>query len=296
MTRVGVVGLDTSHPPAFAEYIHEETTATIEAVWDGGDVRDDEFTESFCERFGATRYEQPTGMRDAVDAVMVLTVNWDTHRELAVPFLEAGVPTFVDKPMAGRLEDVEAIAAAATDAPLLGGSAIPYHPTIDDLPTGVPGRTLYTAGYNDPFYYGVHLVDTVRRLAATDWSVVESEPTPHEEVTVRFDDESTATLRLDGPSDDGAFGILDVGDRTRARLVDGDADAHQRMYASLLDGFLEAVREGESERDRLVDGASLLLAVHAVVENGYEVTPGDEALRQVHVDGSSFLADYAPYA
>jgi predicted dehydrogenase len=291
-TRIGIVGLDTSHPPAFADYLHTETDATVAAVWDGGDVREEAFVDSFCEEYGADRYDDPQGMIDAVDAAMVLTVDWDAHRELAVPFLAADVPTFVDKPLVGRVADAEAIAAAASETPLFGGSAIPFHPKLADVPTGHT-RTLSAAGYNDPFYYGVHLTDTVRRLVGDDWSAVEPAPGPRT-VAIRFEDGSTATLRLEGPPEDGDFGLLDVAERTRARLLDGDPDAHREMYGRFLDTFLERVREGGTDRDRLVDAARLLLATRAVLERGERVVPDSDALERVHADGRAFRDDYTP--
>lgn len=42
---------------------------------------------------------RPEEMVTAVDSVMILRDDWDTHLELATPFFEAGIPVFVDKPI-----------------------------------------------------------------------------------------------------------------------------------------------------------------------------------------------------
>ena len=296
MIEIGLIGLDTSHPEAFAGLLDERDDATVSAVWDGGAVRDDGYVREFCDEYGAKRYDEPTGMIGAVDAAMVLTVDWNTHRPLAVPFLEADVPTFIDKPIAGRREDIEALAAAAGGTPLFGGSAIPFHPALAEFPTAGRDRTIYCAGYNDPFYYGVHLTDTVSTLADDPWTVVSPQNRPEAVVDVEFENGSRATLQLDGPSDDGAFGILDVRDRTRTARIGNDSEEYERMYGRFIDAFVEAIRGERDGSARLLDGASLLLAVQTALETGEPVTPTHGKLGELHVDGEEFLADYAPYA
>jgi hypothetical protein len=291
--RVGLLGLDSSHPAAFADYFAECDEATIAAIWDGGAVRSAEYVETFGERHDAVVYDDPGAMADAVDAAMVLTVDWDTHRRLAVPFLDAGVPTFVDKPLAGRLDDVDALAAAAADTPLTGGSAIPFHPAIASFPPDRADRTLYCVGYDHPFYYGAHLIDTARRLASSDWRAVSPELGPGT-VGIAFENGTRAAIQLDGSEDDTTFGFLDVSDRTRTCTIDGDA-GYDAMYGRFLDRFLDAARNGHGDGDRLLDGASLLLAVSAALDTGDRITPGDDTLRRVHADGAAFLDGYGPY-
>jgi hypothetical protein len=295
MLDIGIVGLDTSHPEAFADRLDSHDEATVSAVWDGEDVRTPEHRDEFSERFGARQYEEPTGMYGAVDAVLILTANWDTHCPLAVPFLEAGVPTLIDKPLAGQLTDVESIANAANGTPLFGGSAVPFHPSIAELPVGGRERTLYCAGYNDPFYYGVHIVDTARLLADADWRAVTSGDGPGTVVTIDFENDTRAVCRLDGASENAAFGVLDVANQTRARQVSGDEQTLSVIYDRFIDAFLAAVNGERDDSERLIDGARLLLAVRAALETNGRITPTSRALERVSADGEAFLAKYEPY-
>lgn len=295
--EIGLVGLDSSHPEAFADVLSERDDATVAAVWDGGAVRSDEYAEEFCERHGANRYDDPAEMARAVDGAMVLTVDWDTHASLAEPFLAAGIPTFVDKPLAGSLADVEAIVDAARDsgAGLAGGSALPFHPAVSALAAGEGPRTVYCAGYGDPFFYGVHPVDVVRALVGADWTSVDPRSEPGQAVGARFEDGSAATVRFDGSEDDASFGVLSVGDRTRTAHVEGTEEELHRMYDPFVSAFVDVVEGRRDDRDRLVDGASLLLAVDAALESDELVTPGSDAVAAVAKDGAAFLADYSPY-
>jgi predicted dehydrogenase len=292
---IGIVGLDTSHPKAFADRLDSHGGTTVSAVWDGGAVRTTEHTNEFCERFEATQYDEPTGMCDAVDAAMVLTANWDTHCSLAVPFLETGIPTLIDKPLSGRLTDVEAIADAANGTSLFGGSAVPFHPSIAELPVDRRERTLYCAGYNDPFYYGVHIVDAARLLAGADWRAVTSGDGPGIVVTIDFENDTRAVCRLDGATENAAFGVLDVANQTRARQVSGDEQTLSVIYDRFIEAFLRAVHGERDDSERLIDGARLLLAVRAALETDSRITPTSPALRRVSADGDAFLANYEPY-
>ncbi|WP_231188212.1 Gfo/Idh/MocA family oxidoreductase [Haladaptatus sp. DYF46] len=296
MLDIGLVGLDTSHPEAFARLIDQRDDATVAAVWDGGAVRDDEYVRQFCAQYDATRYRNPTGMLGTVDAVMILTVNWNTHRPLAVPFLEADVPTFIDKPIAGRHEDIDAIAAAAGDTPLFGGSAIPFHPRLTAFPTAQPNRTVYCTGYNDPFYYGVHLTDTVGMLVRDTWTRVTPKNRPGSVVDIEFENDSHVTLQLEGPNENPAFGILDVHDRTRTARIGSGAEEYQQMYGDFLAAFLDSVRGERRANTRILNSASLLLAVQTALRTNQVITPSHAQLAEMHVESDEFLADYAPYA
>lgn len=293
MLRIGVLGLDTSHSETFAEAIASTGTASVTAVWDEGNVRDTSHLDRFCEAFDATPVDEPTDVIDHVDAVMVLSVDWDTHASLAVPFLEAGIPTFVDKPIAGRLEDIEAIADAASNAPLFGSSAVPFHPNITSLPRDRSPRTITATGFKDPFYYGAHLVQTVRSLTTADWTVVMPAADPGRTVEVVFDDGSHATLQFDTPSEETKYAVLDVTDSARTSVVDMEDDLKPKMYGAFIDAFLEVVRGGRDDTARLVDGAKLSLAANIALELHRPVTPTGDALADARLDGQAFREGYA---
>jgi hypothetical protein len=295
MNRIGILGLDSSHPEAFATILDGMDSMTVSAVWDDGDVRSTDYTRSFADRYDATVYDEPTDLVDCVDGVLVLTVNWDLHTSLAAPFLRAGIPTLIDKPIAGRLDDLETLVTLARDAPLFGSSAIPYHPSLDPFPTQQSGRMLCGAGYNHPFYYGAHLTDTIRRLAGDDWRSVTPTGNLGQTVNVVFENDTFATLRLDGPAEHGAFRLLDIGERTRTALIDSSPEEQKEMYGAYLTAFRDVVTGDRNESDRILDAASLLLAVHTALEVNESITPASRTLYDTHVDGNTFLETYQPY-
>lgn len=295
MHRLGILGLDSSHPDAFASILDEMDGVDVSAIWDGGDVRSPDHAESFAGTYDATLYDDPENLAADVDGALVLTVNWDSHLPLAATLLEAGVPTLIDKPIAGRLEDLDALADLSDAAPLFGGSSVAYHPALEEFPIRAPDRMLYGAGYNHPFYYGAHLTDTIHRLAGSNWITVSPAENLGQTVNVLFENDTYSTLRLDGPSDSGAFGFLDVSGRTRTALIDGGPVEREKMYTGYLSAFVDVIEGNVDPTGRVLDAASLLLAVHAALETGEPVTPLSDKLHDIHVDGQTFLESYRSY-
>ncbi|NGM70632.1 Gfo/Idh/MocA family oxidoreductase [Natronolimnobius sp. AArcel1] len=298
MIDIGILGLDTSHPGKFTEIFASDERTAVTAVWDGGDVRDTEHCEQFCREYDVTNYERPATMCGEVDAAVVTTVNWNTHRELAAPFLRNGTPVLIDKPIAGCVADVDAIveAARAGGAPLFGGSAVPFHPQFDVLETLPERRTVYCVGYNDPFYYGCHLVDSVRRIVDSNWLEIEPNDAPGTSVDVTFADGSYASLQFDGPDVDGTFAFLTTDEHhTHSITIESDADELDRMYRSYLDAFVDCIETGRDDRDQLVDAATLLLGVQAALTTDDVVSPESDALADSVVDSTAFVSQYSPY-
>lgn len=290
--RIAILGLDTSHAETFADELAESEETTVGAVWDGGDVEDAAYVDEFAAEYDAEPYDDPVAMVDEVDAAMVLTVDWDTHADLARPFLEAGVPTFVDKVVAGTVADVAALADAAGDTPVFGGSSIPFHPAVEAFPRNEADRTLYAVGYNDPFYYGVHVVDSARAVAAADWTRVRPLDDPGIRVEIAFENGARALVQFDGNTEDPAFGFLDVAGVTRTGRV-AVGDGYGAMRASFFDAFVATVRGERDDTDRVLDAARLQLAVHAALVADTPVTPGDDTLEAYHADGAAYARAYA---
>src|SRR5205814_9474972 len=96
------------------------------------------------------------------------------------PLIDAGRPTFVDKPFACSLADARALVEAAQKkgVPLTSASALRYCPEILDLGRRteelgpVVGVDAYTPGVLHPrnpglFHYGVHGVEMLYALMGT---------------------------------------------------------------------------------------------------------------------------------
>ena len=78
--------------------------------------------------------DRPEDVIGEVDAVIISTDDGSDHVRRARPFVEAGLPVFVDKPLADNLEDLAwFVAARERGARILSSSALRYAPEVLDL-------------------------------------------------------------------------------------------------------------------------------------------------------------------
>ena len=143
MIRVGLVDFDTSHVAAFTQRLnhidvgpeHAVEGARVVAGWPGDSAMMPERIPVYAEQlrgWGVEIVERPEDLLGRIDAVMIESQQGARHRERARPFLEAGLPTFIDKPFAASAEDADDIIALARrhNAPLMSCSALRYDPEV----------------------------------------------------------------------------------------------------------------------------------------------------------------------
>jgi predicted dehydrogenase len=117
--RIGLIWPDSSHADRFSELCNlpaEDNSgdhidgARVVGLWGEDSERNLTLSEKFGIELIADRKEDLIGH---IDLAVVASRNGALHLELARPFLEAGVATFVDKPIANRLGDARAISDLA---------------------------------------------------------------------------------------------------------------------------------------------------------------------------------------
>ena len=177
MFRIGTVNIDTSHAPAFADLFRQGTVARYTSVYNDG-FRSDEEVDSFMKNHGVeTRYGSLEEMAGNVDLAFIQSCNWDRHIELAAPFLNAGVPVFIDKPIAGNLRDCLELERLAEEGHvILGTSAMRYTYERDSffaVPEEQRGRILHVSTMVgvDEFNYAIHSVESILGFLKGDAAV-----------------------------------------------------------------------------------------------------------------------------
>jgi hypothetical protein len=183
--KAGVIGLDTSHAPAFAKLLNgDEATGDlagvkIVAAFPGGspDIaasadRVEGYTSEF-RKMGIGIAPSIEAMLEQVDVVFLESVDGRPHLEQVVPVIKAGKPVFVDKPVAGSLADAIVIYELAKkhEVPLFSSSSLRFSPGIlgmrDDDRVGkvlgceARGPCTLEPHHPDLFWYGIHGVETL---------------------------------------------------------------------------------------------------------------------------------------
>ena len=124
MYKIGIIGSENSHAAAFSEIFNLSGTyddVRVTAIW-GEDMEASQKIAEKCH----VEIVKPMDMLHEVDAVMVTSRNGALHWGYVRPFIEAGKPAFVDKPLANDYAEAKAIIdlAAEKHVPLVGGSSL----------------------------------------------------------------------------------------------------------------------------------------------------------------------------
>lgn len=127
--RLGIVGTDTSHVPAFTKLLNDPGDsdhipgARIVAVYKGGskDIpssadRVDGYAEEVRTKYNVEVVPDIATLLTKVDAVLIESSDGRVRLEQAKPVIAAHKPVFLDKPLAATLEDAREIARLAAEA------------------------------------------------------------------------------------------------------------------------------------------------------------------------------------
>jgi predicted dehydrogenase len=125
---------------------------------------------------------RPEDVIGHVDAVFIATDDGFDHVRRARPFVEAGLPVFVDKPLALTLEDLRTfIAWEKAGARLLSSSGLRYAPEIAPYLAGTNnpaiGELRWISGVSCKTWerYGIHLLEPIARVLGPDFISVRLE-------------------------------------------------------------------------------------------------------------------------
>lgn len=189
LIRVGIIGLDTSHVPAFTKILNNPAAKDdvagfkVVAAYPGGspDIPSSRdrlagFTKTLRDDYQVQIVESIDDLLAKVDVVLLESVDGRPHLEQATPVLKAGKPLFIDKPFAGSLADAVRIAelARAHKAPCFSSSSLRYYPGVQALRSSPKvGKLLGCTAWSpcslephhpDLYWYGIHGVETLYAL------------------------------------------------------------------------------------------------------------------------------------
>lgn len=204
--RAGMIGLDTSHVPAFARTLNSKNAqgdlAGVQVVvgYPGGTdfSASRDRVEKFTDQLRGMQIEiVPTipELLKKVDVVMLESVDGRIHLQEAIPVIQAGKPLWIDKPVAGSLADAIVIYELAKrhKVPVFSSSSARYSASLqevlkDEKVGGVAGAATWgscspSPGTPDMFFYGIHGIEplfvlmgqgceTVSRVATKDTDLV----------------------------------------------------------------------------------------------------------------------------
>ena len=182
--RIGLIGMDTSHVPAFTKLFNDPAATgdlagfrVVAGFPDGSDTpmsrdRIVGFTEEARE-LGVEIVDSVEALIERCDRLMILSVDGRIHLRQAEALFAAGKPVFVDKPVAGNLAGCIGLykLAESRSVPCFSASSTRFGPMIADPAWRVEagevlgatswGPLAYQAGMPELFFYGIHGIEAL---------------------------------------------------------------------------------------------------------------------------------------
>lgn len=260
MIKLGILDFDTSHAVEFTKRLNHKEIDKEQWV-DGAEVvigcpgeskispeRIPDFTKAM-KAMGVTIVDKPEEMIGKVDAMLIESVDGSVHYERAKPFLEAGLPCFVDKPFACSVADAKKMAELAEKkkVPLFSSSSLRYAPEIVDYlekkPDGaILGVNAYGPASTHPrnpgfFHYGIHAVEMIYALMGPGCETVSCLTVDKTDVaTGQWKQGRLATIRgnRSGP---GSFGVVVYAEKGIRHIPVGTKFIYRELLKKVVETF-----------------------------------------------------------
>jgi len=265
---IGMIGLDTSHAPAFAELLNDPNHpyhipgAKVTVAYPGGSPdfelsasRVEGFTAQIRDQFNVAMVSSPEEVAEACDAILLLSVDGRVHLEQFGKIAPYGKPVFVDKPFAVSSADASAIAGLAQvhGIPLMSCSSVRYAQGLADAIATEDGGAIIGADCYGPmelqptqpglYWYGIHTADML--YAALGQGCVQVQAftnDDHDFVVGQWADGRVGTIRGNRKGN-RKFGAL-IHKEKGSGFV--DVYAHPKPYmASMMEAIMDMFRTGK---------------------------------------------------
>ena len=268
MLKFGILDFDTSHAVEFTRRLNHRDIDKDQWV-DGGQVvigcpgesklspeRIPGFTEAM-KKLEVPLVEKPAHMIGKVDVMLIEAVDGSVHYERARPFLEAGIPCFVDKPFTCSAIDARKIVdlAAKKKLPLFSSSSLRFAPElVEYMADAKHGKVLGAVAWGPAslhernpglFHYGIHAVEVLYTLMGPGCeSVTCTSDKTVDVVTGHWKDGRVATVRgtRSGP---GSYGAVAFAEKSTQNLSIGT----KYIYRELLKKVVETYTSGKPPID-----------------------------------------------
>lgn len=265
--KLGIIGADTSHAPAFAMLLNDPTHpyyvpgGHAAKVFPGGS---DDFPLSanrisgFVAELKTLHVEVAGSLEEAIagcDGILLLSGDGRVHRKQLEAAASTRKPVFVDKPLALSVREAQEMIGIAErwGLPLMSCSALRFDETLQRLKNGgldvdgadVTGPLPLEPLQNDIFWYGIHAAEMLYTFLGPGCREVIVHEQGHSSCTITgvWKDGRTGTIRGRYNGSGGFTAAVHRSESTETAIIGGTG---KPFYASLLEQVLEMFRTGIS--------------------------------------------------
>lgn len=111
MYKVAILGCENTHANNFLKLIKEGHYPQIEVV--GVYSHESEAAQKLNAQFGVPVLSDYAQLRGQVDGIMVTARHGDNHYKYAKPYMDDGIPMFIDKPITCNMDEAEVFMSEA---------------------------------------------------------------------------------------------------------------------------------------------------------------------------------------
>ena len=272
--RIGMIELDTSHADSLAGAIGQLEGAELTAVINRGLVYGKQRTDKFASEHKVKHVcKTLEEMVPLVDVAFSIGVNWENHVSDAEPFIKAGKPVFIDKPVVGRELDARALMelVARYRTPVFGGSTYRYQDSLsrfkqefqkraDKVALTVYGK-INSHGRDDMLdliYYGIHgteIMQELMGLGAVSVNYLDFFRKQHI-IHVHYDDRPPVILMLGWARNQNEVALLT--DKSIENLVPSGGEPYSKILSAMAGGI--ATRKADRPISEQVESCRILIA------------------------------------
>ena len=179
--QIGIIGAENSHTIGFGKMFNVEKKfpgVEVKYVW--GET--DEFASNAASKGSIPNIvKDPKEMLGKIDALIVDHRHAKYHLKAAIPFIKAGIPTFIDKPFCYRAAEGKEFLELAQKhgTPVTSYSSIAHSNATFDIKKQIEsmekinqvvryGPLDMDSKYGGIFFYGVHLVQPLMNMFGED--------------------------------------------------------------------------------------------------------------------------------
>lgn len=195
--------------------------------------------------------ETPEEMIAAVDAILLTRDDPENHREMAKPFIDAGLPIFIDKPLCDSYEDLDYFAAEVTKGKFIMSCssqryAGEFMAAKQDLKALGKIELITAVGKKDWTKYGVHMLEGVFSLM--------DDPKPISVINVGREDAAIVKIDFEGGLQATVHLMMDISGTFQASVFGQQAwklIEIKNSYAMFRDNIIEFIRSVQEGKPRL---------------------------------------------
>lgn len=227
--------------------------------------------------------DRPEDMLGQVDAVIVATDVGDEHVVRCRPFVEAGIPMFIDKPLVNREEDLRTFVKWRNEgANFISSSSLryckeiePYYENHYEL-----GKLLYICSPMAKYYetYGIHALERMYPLLGPGFLSARNTGT-REKTVVHIKHQSGCDVHIVQAPGLNTCGMTVLGDKGALQLRSGDSYYSFKRQLELFVRWLRTGQEPFPFRETVELMKLVIAGIRSREEGGREVF-----LSEIHVD------------